>query len=559
MNPMDDWQLLRDYAQRNSEEAFRGLVDRYAGLVYHAALRQSGNPQTAQDVAQAVFIALARKADRLPRGTVLSGWLFRATRFAFANLAREESRRQRREQEAVMMQDPLQPDETESVWKQITPLLDDALDRLSAKDREAILIRFFQDKSHRETARLLGVSEDAAKVRVSRAVEKLRLIFAARGVAAPSAVLLAAFAAHGAPAAPIGLTAAIASAAAAKGTVGTTSTLIIAKGVLKIMAWTKAKTAIAVGAAIILATGTTVVVVKETAAPTGSAAERAPVVMQTQWQIGKKYLMHLEDLQTTETKNPGQTKAVKQVRKLSQDFYYFPVRKLENGGWQLQLEFESLTLEVTNGNRKVFAANSTQKPVQDPSNPVGARMRKMIGARLEYFTDANGKAEQMNGYPELVTRVAGNNQQEQAAFKDMFSEIGLEKLGSILEDTVPRRVVKLGDRWTMSLKAPSNAGNLQVDLKCVFKNWEQRANYKCMHITFTGTISAGAGSDASALQAKIEKGTVTGNIWFDPELGMAVESANDVNAQLKINQNGQIQTVPLNEKSRGTLLAVEDM
>ena len=66
MNPMDDWQLLRDYAQRNSEEAFRVLVDRYAGLVYHAALRQAGNPETAQDVAQAVFIALARKADRLP-------------------------------------------------------------------------------------------------------------------------------------------------------------------------------------------------------------------------------------------------------------------------------------------------------------------------------------------------------------------------------------------------------------------------------------------------------------------------------------------------------------
>ena len=80
-----------------------------------------------------------------------------------------------------------------------------------------------------------------------------------------------------------------------------------------------------------------------------------------------------------------------------------------------------------------------------------------------------------------------------------------------------------------------------------------------MHITFTGAISAAAGSDASALQAKIEKGTVTGNIWFDPELGMAVESANDVDAQLKINQNGQIQTVPLIEKSCGTLLAVEGM
>jgi hypothetical protein len=68
-----------------------------------------------------------------------------------------------------------------------------------------------------------------------------------------------------------------------------------------------------------------------------------------------------------------------------------------------------------------------------------------------------------------------------------------------------------------------------------------------------------AGSDASALRVRIEKGTVTGDIWFDPELGMAVESANDVDAQLKINQNGQIQAVPLNQKTRVTLIAVEDV
>jgi uncharacterized protein (TIGR03435 family) len=262
MNPMDDWQLLRDYTQRNSEEAFRTLVDRYAGLVYHAALRQAGNPQTAQDVAQAVFIALARKADRLPRGTVLSGWLFRATRFAFNNLAREQIRRQRREQEAITMETILRPDDTASVWEQIVPHLNDALDRLPRKDREAVLVRFFQDKSHRELARTLGVSEDAAKVRVSRALEKLRLIFARQGFAMPSAVLLATISAHGAQAAPAGLTASVASVAVAKGTVGSTSTLTIAKGVLKIMAWTKMKSAIVITAVALAGAGTATVTVK---------------------------------------------------------------------------------------------------------------------------------------------------------------------------------------------------------------------------------------------------------------------------------------------------------
>ena len=262
MNQMDDWQLLRDYATRNSEEAFRALVDRYAGLVYHAALRQAGNPHTAEEVTQAVFIALAQKADRIPRGAILSGWLFRATRFACNNLAREQIRRQRREQEAVMMETILRPDETASVWEQIVPHLNDALDKLPRKDREAVLVRFFQDKSHRELARTLGVSEDAAKVRVSRALEKLRLIFARQGFAVPSAVLLATISAHGAQAAPAGLTTSVASVAVAKGTAGTTSTLTIAKGVLKIMAWTKMKTAIVIAAVALAGTGTVTVTVK---------------------------------------------------------------------------------------------------------------------------------------------------------------------------------------------------------------------------------------------------------------------------------------------------------
>jgi hypothetical protein len=359
-------------------------------------------------------------------------------------------------------------------------------------------------------------------------------------------------------AAPAGLAASATTAGLTAAHSAATSTLTLIKGALKIMAWTKAKTAVGIGAAVILATGTTITII-EFAPSSGTDAERAPVVMQIQWQIGKKYLMHKEDIQTMETKNPGQAKPVNQAQIHTEDFYFFPVKKLDNGGWQLQLEFENLALVVTNGNRKVFAADSTQNPAQDARNPVGARLRKMTGARLEYFTDANGKVEQMNGYPELVTRVAGENQQEQAAFKDLFSEIALEKYGSVGEDTVPSRVVKLGDRWAISLKVPSNAGNLRVDVKCHFKNWEQRANHKCMHITFTGNISAEAGPDAAALRVRIEKGKVTGDFWFDPELGMAVESTQNVDAELKINQNGQILTVPLDEKTRATLIAVEDV
>ena len=173
---------------------------------------------------------------------------------------------------------------------------------------------------------------------------------------------------------------------------------------------------------------------------------------------------------------------------MTQDFNFSLVRELDNGGQQLQLEFEGLTVEVGDGERKVFSADSTQDSAQDAKNPVGARLRKMVGARLQYFINANGKVEKMEGYPELVKQAAGENPKEQAAFRDLFGEKVLEKFGSFGEDSTPRRVVKLGDSWAIHLEEPSDAGALNVDLKCTFKNWEQHADRKCMRIMFAGTI-----------------------------------------------------------------------
>src|SRR5215831_2384881 len=101
---MDDWQLLNEYGTRDSEQAFRTLVERYAGMVYHTALRQARDPDVAQEVTQAVFIALARKAARLPQQTLLYGWLLRATRFAVLNWMRDESCRRRYEKEGMNME-----------------------------------------------------------------------------------------------------------------------------------------------------------------------------------------------------------------------------------------------------------------------------------------------------------------------------------------------------------------------------------------------------------------------------------------------------------------------
>jgi uncharacterized protein (TIGR03435 family) len=149
------------------------------------------------------------------------------------------------------------------VWPQIAPLLDDALDRLDGRDRDAIVLRFFENKSLREVGHALGASEDAAKMRVNRALERLRKIFSKRGVTLTTALIAGAISAHSAQAAPAGLALTISAVAFTKGAAAGGSTLTLAKGALKIMAWTKMKTAIVVGAGLLLATGTTTMAVRQ--------------------------------------------------------------------------------------------------------------------------------------------------------------------------------------------------------------------------------------------------------------------------------------------------------
>src|SRR5688572_1664410 len=176
MLPTDDSVLLRQYAENHSDEAFAALVTRHINLVYSVALRCVGDPHLAEEVAQAVFILLAKKAAQLRHDKALSSWLFQTTRLTASNFIRGETRRHRREQEAHMQS--VLNDPGNDVWPRIAPLLDDAVAGLSEKDRDAIVLRFYEGRSLREVGAVLGASEAAAEKRVSRAVEKLRTFFA---------------------------------------------------------------------------------------------------------------------------------------------------------------------------------------------------------------------------------------------------------------------------------------------------------------------------------------------------------------------------------------------
>ncbi|MGC4030342.1 MAG: sigma-70 family RNA polymerase sigma factor [Tepidisphaeraceae bacterium] len=204
----DDFELLRRYVERHDEAAFARLVTRHTDMVYAAARRQVGAGHLAEEVTQATFVLLMRKADRLPEGTVVAGWLYKAARYAAANALCADLRRRKHERKAAEMAQQ-QPSPTSSAWANVAPHLDEAIARLRPAERSAVVLRFLERRSMAEVGAAMGVSEHAAQMRVSRALEKMRQFFARRGVAMSATALGVLVISHAAEAAPPGLAASL--------------------------------------------------------------------------------------------------------------------------------------------------------------------------------------------------------------------------------------------------------------------------------------------------------------------------------------------------------------
>ena len=234
MQEKPDVQLLRDYAEHGDEAAFRKIVVRYTDLVYSAALRQVNSSSLAEEIAQSVFVDLAGKAAAVGRGrkanASLVGWLYRSTRFSALNHLRDDRRRATHERQA--MEQLITDCGPAQDWERISPFLDEAMAELSDDDREAVLLRYFKNQDFRTIGGALGLSDDAAQKRVSRAVERLREFFSKRGVAIGVGGLMVLISANSVQAAPAALAATISTTAILAGTTLKTSTAVAATKVI---------------------------------------------------------------------------------------------------------------------------------------------------------------------------------------------------------------------------------------------------------------------------------------------------------------------------------------
>lgn len=211
-----DDELLRRYAREGSHEAFGDLVARYADFVYRAALNMTRDTHRAEEVTQSVFVVLARKAKALVGRRDVAGWLHVTARYVAADIARSEARRQRRELSAASVCEADQPVE----WETLRPLLDEELLHIRPEDREALLQRFFCNLPYGDVGVRLGITENAARMRVERALDKLQRRLSRRGIVSTAVAIEAAVLSQPAVALPAAFATTLSQAALGKAGVG---------------------------------------------------------------------------------------------------------------------------------------------------------------------------------------------------------------------------------------------------------------------------------------------------------------------------------------------------
>jgi Family of unknown function (DUF6263) len=291
----------------------------------------------------------------------------------------------------------------------------------------------------------------------------------------------------------------------------------------------------------------------------GGATANGPIDLKMKWQVGKQYDMEMDLNQVTDINMPG--RPIHQELKLIQGLDYSPLKDLDNGGHQLQLEFDHQNFGLSQNGKDVLSYDSTQKvPIQpdSPVAPVAAAMHAMLGVPLVYTMAADGTVEKIDGIDTLTSRITAAlpDQRQRVALQQLYDEDTLKQYGSFSQ-ALPGHPVSIGDSWSASHDVTSPTGVMTVDATYTFKDWQQHDGHNCVHFLVTGDIKTKTAS-ASTVGAvvNIQSGTINGDVWFDPDQGIFVEDKTDQDLTLKITTRSTAFTEHMKQNVTMSLLGV---
>lgn len=290
-----------------------------------------------------------------------------------------------------------------------------------------------------------------------------------------------------------------------------------------------------------------------------SAQAGEPMGLKLRWDVGKRYMQRMEMMQASETALPGSPQPMKQETKQTQDVSLSVLKERDGGGRELEMEILGMMLVSKAGGRDVLSFDSKSDATGDAGKPMAPTLRKLVGARIKFLTDAAGKIESVEGFKELLERISeGSSALEQGMIKGMFTEDNFKEMYSAGQG-LPDKPVKIGDTWPLKVEmALGPLGSVVVNSQYTFKGWEQHNNHKSALLEFTGTISS-VSDPAAGGGVTIDNGKTSGKVWFDPILGMVIDTDVKQGMVIKINTQGQAITTKVNSTVSNKLVKITDL
>ena len=280
--------------------------------------------------------------------------------------------------------------------------------------------------------------------------------------------------------------------------------------------------------------------------PSRFTTPAGPVELKLKWPAGERVVQDFDLKQTTEINVPGQPAPTRQNVAMGQKYALTVLNQDATGGHELQMEFLSARMSVEMGGNTVLNYDSAKPASADKQNTVAEMFNQIVGSKIRFFLDASNNVERLEGMDDLVDRLSTSKQDPAtASLKSMFNA-GYFKQMMSANRFLPSKPVQPGDAWPVHMELPmTGLGTIMLDYNITFKSWEMHGKRNCARLEFYGTIKLKpeATPASNGLNLSIPEGNSTGVSWFDPELGIVIDSAMNQNMAL-------IMTLPSNPQAR---------